>query len=196
MVGYAGWTMERTAINDATIPILADGIKWLGYAPKKHLLWNRFFGDSLTSPRIRRSRPTPASSWGASPGFRWQTTVLHIGISGRIGKPDDERAAGAFAPESYSLHGTSSIPVSSPSTSRRRADLEICPAGRHLLFGMDDSFRRMTPRSGQSGVQRRQCRGNVADHRRKPTVTKHEAESRSGVGGAPGLREVQAASRS
>src|SRR5579883_948728 len=33
MVGYAGWTMERATINDATIPILADGIKWLGYSP-------------------------------------------------------------------------------------------------------------------------------------------------------------------
>ena len=29
MVGYAGWTAERATINDATIPILADGIKWL-----------------------------------------------------------------------------------------------------------------------------------------------------------------------
>jgi phosphate-selective porin OprO and OprP len=40
MVGYAGWTQERSTISDATIPILADGIKWLGYAPKIHLLWN------------------------------------------------------------------------------------------------------------------------------------------------------------
>src|SRR4030095_13683711 len=49
MVGYAGWTMERATINDATIPILADGIKWLGYAPKKHLLWNLgVFMDALS----------------------------------------------------------------------------------------------------------------------------------------------------
>src|SRR5262249_9408364 len=40
MVGYAGWTMERTEMNDAAVPILADGIKWLGYLPEKHLLWN------------------------------------------------------------------------------------------------------------------------------------------------------------
>ncbi len=40
MSGYAGWTMERATINDATIPILADGIKWLGYLPKQRLLWN------------------------------------------------------------------------------------------------------------------------------------------------------------
>src|SRR5258705_8191845 len=38
--GAAGWTMERAPISDATLPILADGIKWLGYAPKAHLLWN------------------------------------------------------------------------------------------------------------------------------------------------------------
>src|SRR4030095_12322467 len=40
MTGYAGWTMERATINDATIPILADGVKWLGYLPKTRLLWN------------------------------------------------------------------------------------------------------------------------------------------------------------
>ena len=30
MVGYDGWTMERSTMSDATIPILADGFKWLG----------------------------------------------------------------------------------------------------------------------------------------------------------------------
>ena len=40
MVGYAGWTMERSTINDATIPILADGVKWLGIAPNRRWLWN------------------------------------------------------------------------------------------------------------------------------------------------------------
>ncbi len=41
--------MERATINDATIPILADGIKWLGYVPEKHLLWNLgFYGDWLS----------------------------------------------------------------------------------------------------------------------------------------------------
>ncbi len=49
MVGYAGWTMERTPISDATIPILADGIKWIGYAPEKHLVWNLgAFADTLS----------------------------------------------------------------------------------------------------------------------------------------------------
>jgi phosphate-selective porin OprO and OprP len=40
MVGYDGWAMERPTISDATLPILADGFKWLGYSPKYHVLWN------------------------------------------------------------------------------------------------------------------------------------------------------------
>src|SRR5262245_46711781 len=49
MVGYAGWTMERTEMNDATIPILADGIKWIGFAPQKHLIWNLGVFSDTTS---------------------------------------------------------------------------------------------------------------------------------------------------
>ena len=30
MIGYAGWGIERAPISDATLPILADGVKWLG----------------------------------------------------------------------------------------------------------------------------------------------------------------------
>jgi hypothetical protein len=49
MVGYAGWTLERAPISDATIPILADGVKWLGHAPKQHLLWNLgVYGDHFS----------------------------------------------------------------------------------------------------------------------------------------------------
>ena len=40
MVGYDGWSMERLPFTDATVPLLADGIKWLGYDPRAHLFWN------------------------------------------------------------------------------------------------------------------------------------------------------------
>src|SRR4030095_10642786 len=39
MVGYAGWTPERMMAIDV-IPILADGIKWLGFLPKERIFWN------------------------------------------------------------------------------------------------------------------------------------------------------------
>jgi phosphate-selective porin OprO and OprP len=64
MVGYAGWTMERATIGDATIPILADGVKWLGYAPKAHLIWNLgFYVDWLSVlASSLRSREIPENS--------------------------------------------------------------------------------------------------------------------------------------
>jgi phosphate-selective porin OprO/OprP len=47
MVGYQGWTNERAAINDALIPILADGIKWMGYVPNGTFVYSLgWFGDS------------------------------------------------------------------------------------------------------------------------------------------------------
>ena len=46
MVGDAGWTMERSTISDASIPILADAIKWLGCLPKGASAWNLgVYGD-------------------------------------------------------------------------------------------------------------------------------------------------------
>jgi len=39
MNGYFGWTLERQIALDL-IPILADGVKWLGYVPNRRLLWN------------------------------------------------------------------------------------------------------------------------------------------------------------
>ena len=38
--GYQIVSVERMHYTDATIPILADGIKWLGYVPDKHFFWN------------------------------------------------------------------------------------------------------------------------------------------------------------
>ncbi len=40
MSGYDGWTAERMTMTDAIVPLLADGVKWLGYLPSRHLIWN------------------------------------------------------------------------------------------------------------------------------------------------------------
>ena len=37
MNGYAGWAMERQMAIDV-IPILADGLKWMGYLPKQRII--------------------------------------------------------------------------------------------------------------------------------------------------------------
>ncbi len=87
MVGYAGWTMERTEINDATIPILADGIKWLGYAPKKHLIWNLgAFADWLSEGQTFSTYEHQVVGRLAWVPVENEQTVLHIGGSLRQGE--------------------------------------------------------------------------------------------------------------
>ena len=91
MVGYAGWTMERATISDATIPILADGVKWLGLPPKLRLLWNvGVYGDCAVGRAVVLDLRSPgrgpcrlaARVQGAARGST-------SGMSLRYGKPDD-----------------------------------------------------------------------------------------------------------
>lgn len=104
MVGYAGWTMERATISDATIPILADGIKWLGFLPDKRILWNLgFYGDWLSEDEGFSSYDTQAVGrlmWVpiASEETR---TLLHLGLSARYGKPDEGQLKLRSRPEAF-----------------------------------------------------------------------------------------------
>jgi phosphate-selective porin OprO and OprP len=104
MVGYAGWTQERSTINDATIPILADGIKWLGYAPKIHLLWNLgAYADWLSEGQgfstydnqfVGRVAWLPFLS---TDGER----LLHLGVDLRYGHPNEGTLKLRSRPESF-----------------------------------------------------------------------------------------------
>ena len=88
MVGYDGWTLERFTFNDA-IPLLADGIKGLGYVPDRHFLWNvGWFTDWLSEGQsfsTYDNQVTVRAAWvpmvSDSIG-----TLLHIGINARKGR--------------------------------------------------------------------------------------------------------------
>jgi phosphate-selective porin OprO/OprP len=104
MVGYAGWTMERATISDATIPILADGIKWLGYAPQKHLIWNvGFYMDRLSEGQTFSTYDHQAVARVAWVPLLSEETerVLHIGSSFRYGRPDDGALQLRSRPEAF-----------------------------------------------------------------------------------------------
>jgi len=89
MVGYAGWTPERQMALDV-IPILADGIKWLGYLPKQRILWN--FG--VYTDWLSESQSFSTYKWQTAARIGWlpvyspeDNTVLHVGINYRYGEP-------------------------------------------------------------------------------------------------------------
>jgi phosphate-selective porin OprO and OprP len=104
MVGYHGWTHERAPVSDAMIPILADGVKWLGYLPKSGLGWTvGWYGDSYSSEQgfstyehqqVARVSWLPIRSDLAH-------SVLHLGVSVRDGKPEDRKLRLRARPESF-----------------------------------------------------------------------------------------------
>jgi phosphate-selective porin OprO/OprP len=104
MVGYDGWTMERSTMNDATIPILADGIKWLGYTRKHGFLWNiGYYNDVF-------SKDQSFSTYGSqvSGRFAWlpihseeEKKLLHLGVNLRWGKPEDNKIRFRSRPEAF-----------------------------------------------------------------------------------------------
>jgi len=104
MVGYAGWTMERTPISDAAIPILADGIKWLGWVPKKHLLWNfGVYGDWLSEGQSFSTYAHQVDGRIAWVPMESEAKgrVLHLGLNLRFGKPDDNKLQLRSRPEVF-----------------------------------------------------------------------------------------------
>jgi phosphate-selective porin OprO/OprP len=104
MVGYHGWTHERAPASDAMIPILADGIKWLGYLPEIGLNWSLgWYGDTYSTEesfstyeqqQVARVSWLPIRSDLAS-------TLLHLGISVRNGEVENDQLRLRARPESF-----------------------------------------------------------------------------------------------
>ena len=139
MVGYDGWTMERATINDASIPILADGIKWLGYSPKHKFLWNvGYFNDLLSegqsystysSQVITRFALLPILS-------DKEDKVLHLGVNLRFGKPVNNSLRLRSRPEAFPAPyfvDTGSF----PSDSTRMAGYEAYYRAKRWLIGSE-----------------------------------------------------------
>jgi len=104
MVGYSGWTQERSTINDATIPILADGIKWLGWLPKQRILWNLgVYTDWLSEGQgfsTYDSQLVGRLAWLPIADEKTRT-LLHVGVSGRYGKPNEGELKLRSRPEAF-----------------------------------------------------------------------------------------------
>lgn len=139
MVGYDGLTMERSTMNDATIPILADGIKWLGYAPKRKILWNLgYYNDVL-------SKGQSFSTYSSQVSGRFvvlpilsekESKVLHLGVMLRVGKPLDNKIRFRSRPESNvapNFIDTGSF----ESDSTRMAGFETYYRGKRWFFGTE-----------------------------------------------------------
>jgi len=104
MIGYAGWTEERATFSDAMLPILADGVKWLGFIPEKHLLWNLgAYGDWVSEGQTFSTYAHQVAGRIAWVPLMSEKTekVLHLGFNLRYGKPDDNMLQLRSRPEVF-----------------------------------------------------------------------------------------------
>lgn len=87
MVGYSGWTMERSTTVVATVPLLADGIKWMGYLPKQRLIYNLgWYTDVLSEGQSFSSYDQQfVARLGFLPILEENGTLLHVALAGRYG---------------------------------------------------------------------------------------------------------------
>ena len=100
--GNSHWGYERQMALDA-IPILADGIKYMGYYPKSRTFLNLgYFNDFISKGQ---SFSTFSSQWVARAGWvainnTKKNTLLHIAGSFQYGKPLNDKFTLKSRPES------------------------------------------------------------------------------------------------
>lgn len=149
MVGYDLWTMERASISDATVPILADGFKWLGYSPKHKFLWNLgYFNDLLSHNQSFSTSSSQVVGRGGWLPVLSDTdgTLFHLGINLKFAKPEDNKVRLRARPEAF----TAPYFVETPqfeATATRMAGPEIYYRRKSWLYGSEYWFEKVSSES-------------------------------------------------
>ena len=134
MVGYNGWTIERAAANEAFLPILADGVKWIGTAFGGRLVYNfGWFIDTLSESESFNKNDKQFATRAVWLPFAKRRTesVLHLAAEARYGAADDGFLQFKSKPESFVAQSfavdTGKFPASS--TTMAGFELALLPPG-------------------------------------------------------------------
>lgn len=104
MVGYHGWTNERAAANDAFIPILADGVKWIGNGNDGKFVYNLgLFKETITEYETYDKNDEIVAGravWLPKAQAESQDTI-HLALQGRYGTSKDGFLQYRSKPESF-----------------------------------------------------------------------------------------------
>lgn len=88
-VGYFGYVMERSTANDALLPILADGAKWIGQGFHNHLVYNiGAFFDFATPKQPYEKNDIIVSTravWLPLGADKTKSTIVHLAVEARYG---------------------------------------------------------------------------------------------------------------
>jgi len=103
MVGTSIWGLERSPFLDGGIPIMADGVRWMGYTPSNNFVWNL----AAYNEKFSQSRHAPYFDRQAVTRFAWlplsvqqKGDMLHLGMNIRYADPQDDKLQFKARPES------------------------------------------------------------------------------------------------
>jgi phosphate-selective porin OprO/OprP len=146
MVGYQGWTNERSTANDALIPILGDGIKWTGGIPSGKLVYNLgYFYDKYSETESFNKNDSQFAARAVwLPFMGTDKPLLHLALEGRWADAEDGQLQYRSKPESFLAQSyaidTGKFPASHANTLGVEAYYQPGP----LMFGMEYFFNQVS----------------------------------------------------
>ena len=104
MVGYHGWTNERSAANDAFLPILADGLRFTGQGFDGKLVYNLgvFVGTAWQKETyVKNDGQAVGRAVWLPLGVHKEKPLLHLALQARYGKSKEGTFQFRSKPESF-----------------------------------------------------------------------------------------------
>jgi len=102
MSGASIWGLERAPIEDMIIPIMNDGVRWMGYLPKQSLVWNLgYFNETIFKKPLY---PFMDQQYAARVIYlpllsEKSGKVLHLAANLKYGNPKDDKTQLKARPE-------------------------------------------------------------------------------------------------
>lgn len=144
MVGYNGWTNERAAANDAFLPILADGVKWMGNLFGNKLFYSLGF---FTNALVLNEQNYVKNDNQVATRFVWlpyagtgSQTVLHLALEGRHGSSLKGNLQFRSKPESFLAQSFAVDTGRFPAESHDMVGVETYWRPGPLMFGSEYFF--------------------------------------------------------
>jgi phosphate-selective porin OprO/OprP len=143
MVGYHGWTNERSAANDAFIPILADGVKWTGRGFDGALVYNvGLFNEKITEYENydKNDEVVAARAVWLPLEKSGKGELLHLALNGRYGTSKNGFLQYRAKPESFPAQDYAVDTGKFPANSSSMAGIEAYYRPGPLMFGSEYFF--------------------------------------------------------
>lgn len=146
MVGYYGWTNERAAANDAFLPILADGVKWIGRGFDGQLVYNLgAFKETITEYETYDKNDEILAGRAVWLPYALQDSkkTLHLALEGRYGTSKDGFLQYRSKPESFPAQDYAVDTGKFKATDSFMSGIEAYYSPGPLMFGMEYFFNKV-----------------------------------------------------